>query len=253
MKKILIIIIMSLMAGNGCYSLLRPKEKQQTDSQNIVQESVVETSIPGEKQEEKTEITENPDEQKQDEATKETTDETVQNTSKPKETVDAKTTSKKDEVQTAKQKSNGQTQSSKTVTPTKQTTQSNTQCNNQASSPNKASQSSNKVDLSKFSYYQKMADGSYKAFLVDTGEINKLKGLINNAINNFGYKNIKLVADSSLTKDGTMYFTANKTNVENAVYDSEGFTIHYYAVKEYSVSQNGTERYFQTRSYIKVK
>ena len=60
------------MAGNGCYSLLRPKEKQQTDSQNIVQESVVETSIPEEQQEEKTEITENPDEQKQDEATSRT-------------------------------------------------------------------------------------------------------------------------------------------------------------------------------------
>lgn len=131
--------------------------------------------------------------------------------------------------------------------------ETNEKCNTQQITSSQEKQTTKKVDLSKYSYYEQATDGSYKAFLVDRAEINKLKGLIDNAINNFGYKNIKIIEDSSLSKDGTMYFTANRTNVENAVYDSDGFTIYYYAVKEYLISSNGTENYFQTRSYIKVK
>ena len=83
--------------------------------------------------------------------------------------------------------------------------------------------------------------------------MNKLKNLIDSSISNFGYKNVKIVEDSSLAKSGVRYFTANKTNVDNLVYDSDGFGIYYYAVKEYIISKDGTESYFQTRSYIKVK
>ena len=67
------------------------------------------------------------------------------------------------------------------------------------------------------------------------------------------YKNVTVKQDSSLARNGTRYFTANSVNVENEVYDSEGFTICYYAVKEYLISSDGTEKFFQNRSYIKVK
>ena len=62
-----------------------------------------------------------------------------------------------------------------------------------------------------------------------------------------------MINNSSLPRSGLRCFTANKTNVENAVYDSEGFTICYYAVKEYHIAADGTETLFQTRSYIKIK
>ena len=45
----------------------------------------------------------------------------------------------------------------------------------------------------------------------------------------------------------------SRYNVENLVYDTEGFTIYYYSVKEYHISTDGTATYFQTRSYIKVR
>lgn len=135
---------------------------------------------------------------------------------------------------------------------TTQTTTTNKN-NGQAIAVNSNNQNINKIDLSKYSYYEKGSDGSYKGFIEDKGEINKLKNLIDSAIKNFGYKNVKIVVDSSLAKSGARYFTANKTNVDNLVYDSDGFGIYYYAVKEYIISKDGTESYFQTRSYIKVK
>lgn len=110
-----------------------------------------------------------------------------------------------------------------------------------------------KIDLSKYDYYEESINGSYKGFIKDTAEMSKLKSLIDNAISEFGYTNVKVVQDSSLAQSGLRSFTANKTNVENAVYDSDGFTICYYAVKEYHISSDGTESLFQSRSYIKVK
>ncbi len=112
---------------------------------------------------------------------------------------------------------------------------------------------SKKIDLSKYDYYEKNPNGSYKGFIGDSSEINKLKSLIDENLKFFGYKNIKVVIDKSLSRDGTPYFTANNTNVKNAIYNCEGFSIYYYAVKEYSISTEGKESYFQTRSYIKVK
>lgn len=110
-----------------------------------------------------------------------------------------------------------------------------------------------KIDLSKYDYYEESINGSYKGFVRDDAEISKLKSLIDTCISEFGYTNVKIVQDSSLARSGLRSFTANKTNVENAVYDSDGFTICYYAVKEYHISNDGTESLFQTRSYIKVK
>lgn len=202
------------------------------EKQNIIDDEIENISnenvVTNEEKEEQPEITTNK----------------VENTVEQKNAVTQKTTQStttQSQKQEDKKLNNSKVQETKEKTNTQQTTSY------------QESQSTKKVDLSKYSYYEKATDGSYKAFLIDRAEINKLKGLIDNAINNFGYKNIKIIEDSSLSKDGTMYFTANKTNVENAVYDSEGFTIYYYAVKEYLISANGTENYFQTRSYIKVK
>ena len=110
-----------------------------------------------------------------------------------------------------------------------------------------------KIDLSKYDYYEESINGSYKGFIKDTAEMSKLKSLIDNAICEFGYTNVKVVQDSSIAQSGLRSFTANKTNVENAVYNSNGFTISYYAVKEYHISSDGTKSLFQSRSYIKVK
>lgn len=131
------------------------------------------------------------------------------------------------------------------------TTNNNKNKNDQKT--NVKDKSSNKINLSKYDFYEKGPNGSYKGFIKDKTEINNLKKLIDDTIKKFGYKIINVEPDSSLAKSETRYFTANKTNVENEVYDSDGFSIYYYAVKEYIISANGTEKYFQTRSYIKVK
>lgn len=95
-----------------------------------------------------------------------------------------------------------------------------------------------KIDLSKYDYYEESINGSYKGFVRDDAEMSKLKSLIDTCISEFGYTNVKIVQDSSLARSGLRSFTANKTNVENAVYDSDGFTICYYAVKEYHISND---------------
>lgn len=113
----------------------------------------------------------------------------------------------------------------------------------------------NKIDLSKYDYYEASLNGTYKAFVKDTEEIAKLKSLINTCIGELGYTNAKVEdnADSSLARSGVRYFTTNITNVRNAIYDCDGFTISYYAEKEYHISADGKETFFQIRSYIKVK
>lgn len=113
----------------------------------------------------------------------------------------------------------------------------------------------NEIDLSKYDYYEKSLNGSYKGFIKDDAEIAKLKSLINTCIEEFGYTNAKVEenADSSLARSGLRYFTANITNVQNAVYNTDYFTISYYAEKEYHISADGKETFFQIRSYIKVK
>lgn len=108
-----------------------------------------------------------------------------------------------------------------------------------------------KLNLEKYDRYEKALNGGYKCFKKNTSEISKLRSLINEAIQEFGYTDVRIVEDSSIISN--RYFTANKTNVENGVYDSEGFTIHYYAETEYGLTADGRETVFQVRSYIKVK
>lgn len=107
------------------------------------------------------------------------------------------------------------------------------------------------LNLSKYDRYEKGLNGGYKCFKKNTSEISKLRSLINEAIQEFGYTDVRIVEDGSIISN--RYFTANKTNVENGVYDSEGFTIHYYAETEYILTADGRESIFQVRSYLKVK
>ena len=254
MKKFLIIIFMSLVTSASYFGLTSKKTEQQKDFQNVAvqettQENVIQNEIPEENQEDTVSEVENIVEPQEDVSTNKILQNNQKRTEKPKDT----NIDKKNEVQETKPKNNELDEISKVTTVPKTTEQNN--CNTQTTitTTNTESKSTKKVDLSKYLYYEKASNGSYKAFLVDNTEINNLKALIDNAIKSFGYKNVKIIQDSSLVKDGTMYFTANTINVENAVYDSEGFNIYFYAVKEYWVSPDGTEKYFQTRSYIKVK
>ncbi len=106
------------------------------------------------------------------------------------------------------------------------------------------------LDFSKYDRYYPALNGGYTCFKKNPEEIAKLKGLIEDAIQEFGYKNVKIVEDSSIISD--RYFTANRTNVQNVVYNSEDFTIHYYAETEYGLTANGEEFIFQVRSYAKI-
>lgn len=107
------------------------------------------------------------------------------------------------------------------------------------------------LNLEKYDRYEKALNGGYTCFKKNATEIKKLKNLINQAIEDFGYTDVQIKEDSSIVSN--RYFTANKTNVENMVYDSEGFTIYYYAETEYGLTKDGRETVFQVRSYIKVK
>lgn len=109
-----------------------------------------------------------------------------------------------------------------------------------------------KIDLSKYDRYENALNGGYKAYKKSDSEMNKLRELIESCIKEYGYTNVKIVQSSSIINN-TQSFTANKTNVSNKVYDSEDFTIYYYAETEYHITSNGTESVFQNRSYIKVK
>lgn len=109
-----------------------------------------------------------------------------------------------------------------------------------------------KIDLSKYSRYENALNGGYKAYMKNDSEMDKLKGLIDACIKKFGYTNVKVIPNSSIV-GSTQSFTANKTNVGNKVYNSEDFTIYYYAETEYHITAEGTESVFQYRSYIKVQ
>lgn len=109
-----------------------------------------------------------------------------------------------------------------------------------------------KIDLSKYSRYENALNGGYKAYIKNDSEMNKLKGLIDACIKEFGYTNVKIIPSGSIVSS-TQSFTANKTNVGNKVYNSEDFTIYYYAETEYHITAEGAESVFQYRSYIKVQ
>jgi len=106
------------------------------------------------------------------------------------------------------------------------------------------------LDFSKYDRYSPALNGGYTCFKKNPEEIAKLRNLLEAAIQEFGYTNITLVEDSSIVSN--RYFTANKTNAQNVVYNAEYFTIHYYAETEYTLSADGTEHIFQLRSYTKL-
>ena len=250
MKRIIMICIILLISNYSYYGKVNEKGEKITGFENTIQDNVTQNEVTEEKQEETTNEANNVVEQKE---TVET-EEIKQSTAKPEEKKEDTKSNKSSKVQPTIEKKNEQDKTSKVTEDTRQT-EKNDKSDTQITNSNKQNQSTStkQVDLSKYAYYEKATDGSYKAFMIDKTEIDKLKELIDSVIDNFGYKNIKVVEDSSLSRDGTMYFTANKTNVENLIYDSEGFTIYYYAIREYHISPNETENYFQTRSYIKVK
>lgn len=108
-----------------------------------------------------------------------------------------------------------------------------------------------KLDFSKYDRYYPALNGGYTCFKKNNVEIAKLRGLLESAIQEFGYTDIKLVEDSSVISD--RYFTANKTNAQNVIYNAEGCAIHYYAETEYTLSANGNESIFQVRSYAEIR
>lgn len=106
------------------------------------------------------------------------------------------------------------------------------------------------LDFSKYDRYYPALNGGYSCFKKNPEEIAKLRSLLEAAIEEFGYTNVTLVEDSSIISD--RYFTANKTNVQNVVYNAEYFTIHYYCETEYGLTKDGVESIFQIRSYTKI-
>lgn len=106
------------------------------------------------------------------------------------------------------------------------------------------------LDFSKYDRYYP-ANGGYTCFKKNEQEIEKLRGLLENAIQEFGYTNVKLVKDSSVISN--RYFTANKTNAQNVIYNADGCAIHYYAETEYTLSSTGNESIFQLRSYAELR
>lgn len=109
-----------------------------------------------------------------------------------------------------------------------------------------------KLDFTKYDRYTSALNGGYTCFKKSNNEIAKLKGLIDQTVSDFGYKNVKIIQNKDIAMS-TSYFTANRTNVENKVYNSEDFTVYYYAEAEYTLSSQGVENFIQYRSYITVR
>lgn len=186
--------------------------------------------------------------------------ELVQNTN---EEVKEKT-EEKQESQETKEKVNTETQKIKENNNSNKNNSNNQQTTNQVTNskietpkqeekqPEITKTEPAKIDLSKYDRYENALNGGYKAYKKSDSEMNKLRELIESCIKEYGYTNVKIVQSSSIINN-TQSFTANKTNVSNKVYDSEDFTIYYYAETEYHITSNGTESVFQNRSYIKVK
>ena len=264
-KKICIGIIVVLVVFNLiCFSIFLIKKKQIQVSEKT-EEFIYEEDLSDE------ELQDNIyNEVETEEISTETTDEkseieesSMENKIETSTDTTAKENPKTNETNTTKTQSNSSTKT-ETIGANIKVTNQNTKEENRSITQQETIQSNNseikteetkKIDLSKYDYYETGLNGTYKGFIKDTQEIENLKSLINTCINENGYKNVKVesIPDSSLARSGLRYFTANKTNVNNAINDCDGFTISYYAVKEYNITANGTETFFQTRSYIKVK
>lgn len=165
-----------------------------------------------------------------------------QNTNSKKETVTQTSNQPAEKANNATQ--NNQQDNKKTDT--------STQKENKPVEGKKTAEQKVKLDFTKYDRYAPALNGGYTCFKKNNNEIAKLKGLIDQAVSTFDYKNVKVIQNKDIAMS-TRYFTANRTNVENKVYNSEDFTIYYYAEAEYTLSSQGVENFIQYRSYITVR
>lgn len=260
-KKILIIstIILVIIIGLiGLFVFYKVQQKEKT----VEVSKINDTEITKEKIVEETKdenASNNELVQNTNEEVKEKTEEKQesQETKKQKATNEKNNQETKEKVNTETQKIKENNNSNKNNSNSQQTT--NQVTNSKIETPKQEEKQPEitktepaKIDLSKYDRYENALNGGYKAYKKSDSEMNKLKGLIDTCIKEFGYTNVKVIPSSSIV-GSTQSFTANKTNVENKVFNSEDFTIYYYAEAEYHITAEGTETIFQYRSYIKVQ
>ncbi len=240
---IIISVIIYIQVQDKTNEVLATNSNISTEENN--EETKDENTITDEENIENTE--ENNEEITNEEQNIETKDEstTTQVTQETKEISSKQTT-----TESTNEKTNVGTQKTNTETSVSNNTQQ-TQASTSNESENQGT-TTKIIDLTKYDRYEEALNGGYKAYIKSDSEMNKLKGLIDACIQEFGYTNVKVIQSSSIV-GSTQSFTANKTNVENKVYNSEGFTIYYYAEAEYHITADGTETIFQYRSYIKVQ
>lgn len=250
-KKILIISIIAIILIIAiCVIIYKITQNKTINMSNVTSDSI--------KEEFEEEIKENTEDTNEKilvdtKDSKELTEETTKTETKEEKTIQIAQETKENNVQTTTKQSTNEktnietqkTNSQEVVTNNAQQTQTNTK--EEIKIPE-----AKKVDLSKYSRYENALNGGYKAYMKSDSEMNKLKSLIDTCIKEFGYTNVKVISNSSIV-GSTQSFTANKTNVGNKVYNSEDFTIYYYAETEYHITAEGTESVFQYRSYIKVQ
>lgn len=229
------------------------KDTIETDQQNVEQQTVafVEESQTAEsnsnlvtEKDNNTVIEENETSNQYKESKEETrTSVEKQNTNSKKETITQKSNQPTEKVNNTIQ--SNQQENKKTDTSTQKE-------NKPVEEKKETAEQKVKLDFTKYDRYTPALNGGYTCFKKNNNEIAKLKGLIDQAVSTFGYKNVKVIQSKDIAMS-TRYFTANRTNVENKVYNSEDFTIYYYAEAEYTLSSQGVENFIQYRSYITVR
>lgn len=259
-KKVLIIsiitiIVISVVSIFVFYKVQHDKQTSKVSTLNdtITKEEPQETKDEITKEnitnEERAENTEENKENTKDENNQETKEENIKNTQ------DKTTQNTKDNNKTETQKTNSGEVTQSTVKQPQTTTTINDNSNNQnkkeETKVEEPKKETVKIDLSKYDRYETLGSG-YKAYKKSDSEMTKLRGLIDTCINEMGYTNVKVVPNNTKPSNAQA-FTANKVNVENKVYNSEDFTIYYYAEAEYHITEEGNESIFQYRSYIKVQ
>lgn len=249
---ILFIVIIAIITVVTRYAN-QEKDTIETNQQNVEQKTVafVEESQTAEsnsnlvtEKDNNTIIEENETNNQYKESKEETrTSVEKQNTNSKKETVTQTSNQPAEKVNNATQ--NNQQDNKKTDTSTQKE-------NKPVEEKKETAEQKVKLDFTKYDRYTPALNGGYTCFKKNNNEIAKLKGLIDQAVSTFGYKNVKVIQSKDIAMS-TRYFTANRTNVENKVYNSEDFTIYYYVEAEYTLSSQGVENFIQYRSYITVR
>lgn len=250
-KKILIISIIAIILIIAiCVIIYKITQNKTINMSNVTSDSI--------KEEFEEEIKENTEDTNEKilvdtKDSKELTEETTKTETKEEKTIQITQETKENNVQTTtKQSTNAKTNIETQKTNSQEVVTNNTQQTQANTKEEIKIPEAKKVDLSKYSRYENALNGGYKAYMKNDSEMNKLKSLIDTCVKEFGYTNVKVIPNSSIV-GSTQSFTANKTNVGNKVYNSENFTIYYYAETEYHITAEGTESVFQYRSYIKVQ